>query len=418
MHLFSVVGDAVDSVSAVPFAVHHLEQQFQSWADSHPALINGGRPMISLGREIPTRHGHYVDNLFIDGAGTLVAAEIKRGKSPRDVVAQMLDYAAFVSGLSWSDIDRLCRNRHGSDASTVFDRTFGNSLNLESPPGHRLAIVAESFEPSLMETARYLINSHGVRLVLIEFKLFEIAGQSLLHIEPVLGELPEQVAGAIVGDAVPSGDSYANWLLPSIAEKLQGIGEAQGWPLRYRRGQQTVTFHSTEWPLHLGDCQFRVDLYRAGIVSTRFSFRSAKAHGLRELLEARRSEWEPSFPAKIDSPPYETKFVTLTLDRSRPEVGDHTKLDALVAGVAGMTAALRPLVDEHFAATAELKSEVATAGQGNAGVPQGEAATGIAVGIGLDNEGSLCAAAFDPTVPGAASTSPKCPPKYPATRAQ
>jgi hypothetical protein len=41
----------------------------------------------------------------------------------------------------------------------------------------------------------------------------------------------------------------------------------------------------------------------------------------------------------------------LTLDRPCPEVGDYTKLVALVDGVAGMTAAFRPMVDEHFAAT-------------------------------------------------------------------
>jgi hypothetical protein len=124
MYLFSVTGDTVDSVSAVAFATHHLEQQLHSWADRHPALIDAGRPMISLGCEIPTHHGHYVDNLLIDATGTLVAVEIKRGQSPSDVVAQMLDYAAFVSGLGWSDVDGFCRIRHGSDASEVFARTL------------------------------------------------------------------------------------------------------------------------------------------------------------------------------------------------------------------------------------------------------------------------------------------------------
>ena len=406
MHLFSVAGETIDSVSSVPFAAHHLEEQLQSWADCQPALINAGRPVISLGCEIPTHHGHYVDNLFIDGTGTLVAAEMKRGKSPRGVVAQMLDYAAFVSGLGWSDVDRFCHKRHGSDASAVFARTFGSSLNVASPPAHRLAIVAESFEPSVLDQARYLINGYGVRLVLIEFKLLQIAGHSLLHVEPVLGELPEQGVGSTSVNGVPSGDGYANWLLPSVAEKLQRIGEVQGWPLQYKLGKQAVTFRSAEWPLHLGDCQFRVDLYRAGIVSTRFSFRSARAPGLKQVLEARRSEWEPRFPAKIGSPAYEAKFVTLTLDRPCPEIGDREELAALVDGVAGMTAVLRLIVDEHFAAKVELKSEAAIAGQGNAGVPQSEAATGIAGGIGLDSEGHLCVIGFDPAVPGAGRSTP------------
>jgi hypothetical protein len=166
-----------------------------------------------------------------------------------------------------------------------------------------------------------------------------------------LGEVPEQGLGTITANSV-SGDGYANWLLPSVAEKLQWIGAAQGWPLQYKLGKQALTFRSAEWPLHLGDCQFRVDVYRAGIVSTRFSFRSAKAPGLKELLEARRSEWEPKFPARIESPAYEAKFVTLTLDRPCPEIGDRDELAALVNGVVGMTSVIRPIVDKQFAATA------------------------------------------------------------------
>jgi len=81
---------------------------------------------------------------------TLVAVEIKRGQSPRNVVAQMLDYAASWSGLGWSDVDRFSRMRHGSGRLGGIARTFGNSLNVASPPAHRLAIVAESFEPSVL----------------------------------------------------------------------------------------------------------------------------------------------------------------------------------------------------------------------------------------------------------------------------
>jgi hypothetical protein len=291
MYLFIVGGDAIEPVPVIPFAAHHLEQQLQSWADSCPALINAGRRMISLGCEIPTHHGHFVDNLFIDGTGTLVAVEIKRGQSPRNVVAQMLDYAAFVSGLSWSDVDRFCRMRHGSEASAVFARTFGNSLNVASSPAHRLTIVAESFEPSVLDQARYLINGYGVRLVLIEFRLFQIAGQSLLRVEPVLGELPEQGVRTITANGVSSGDGYANWLLPSAVEKLPGIAEAQGSPVIYNTGKQSVTFRSADWPTHLSDCQFRVDIYKAVVVSTCFSFRLTKTPSLKELIESRRGEW-------------------------------------------------------------------------------------------------------------------------------
>jgi RecB family endonuclease NucS len=84
MHsLFAVEGDVARPVQMRSFAERHTERRIQDWSDLNPAIINSGQPMISLGKEIPTSHGHFIDNLFIDGNGVLVAAELKRGRSPR-----------------------------------------------------------------------------------------------------------------------------------------------------------------------------------------------------------------------------------------------------------------------------------------------------------------------------------------------
>ena len=62
----------------------HVEEDLQRWADANPHLLNEGTPMLSLGMEIPTRHDHWIDNLFVDGnlkkvlngenVGTLITA--------------------------------------------------------------------------------------------------------------------------------------------------------------------------------------------------------------------------------------------------------------------------------------------------------------------------------------------------------
>src|SRR3954466_11944322 len=103
MRLFTVTEDQVSPLSADSFQATHNEERIQKWVDTYPALINDGQPMLSLGTEIVTRHNHYIDNLFLDADGTVVAAEIKRGRTPRDVVAQTLDYAAFISTLDWPE---------------------------------------------------------------------------------------------------------------------------------------------------------------------------------------------------------------------------------------------------------------------------------------------------------------------------
>jgi hypothetical protein len=353
VELYSVTGDVVGLMSPTSFAAEHLEDQIQSWADSQPAFINAGQPMLSLGREILTQHGHAIDNMFIDGDGVLVAAEMKRAKSPRDVVAQMLDYAAFVSRMGWEDVERYCLKRQGSDLATCFFKTFGRSCIKDPKPRHRLAIVAESFDPRARDAAVYLIDK-GIPLVLVEFHLFQIGDQSLLQVRTVLGDIPRQSQGPASTPTIAAGapdDGYAAWLLASIGKQLPEIGEAQGWPLRHRVNQQSLPFNSAEWPVPLRDCHFRVDLYNRNSVSLRFSFRQPQAPHLLELLQAREADWKPSFPATLRLAD-ETPYATLTFDRPRPEMANTTQAAEVVTDVARMTGVLRPIIDEYFASTA------------------------------------------------------------------
>jgi hypothetical protein len=46
---------------------------------------------------VPTEHGEFVDLLALDRTGGIVIIELKKDKSPREIVAQVLDYGIVVS---------------------------------------------------------------------------------------------------------------------------------------------------------------------------------------------------------------------------------------------------------------------------------------------------------------------------------
>jgi RecB family endonuclease NucS len=48
-----------------------------------------------LGRQVHTEHDGYIDILGLNKDGDLVIVELKRNKTPRDVIAQCLDYASW-----------------------------------------------------------------------------------------------------------------------------------------------------------------------------------------------------------------------------------------------------------------------------------------------------------------------------------
>lgn len=209
--LFSVVDDRVGVLRAGRYADRHDEDRLQAWADACPALVNGGAPMLSLGREVVTRHGHAVDNLFVDGKGELVALEMKRGRSPRDVMAQVLDYAAHVSRLEWTDVDALCRKRHGQSLDEAYLSTFTRPLMRSSRPGHRLAILAERYDPRILDAARYLLGG-GLPLVLLQFTYLPVGEGAVLDVHPVLGALPGDRRFDDVGE-----ETMKTWTLDEIA---------------------------------------------------------------------------------------------------------------------------------------------------------------------------------------------------------
>ena len=60
--------------------------------------------LLLIGRQVPTAHGKFIDLLAIDGDGNLVVLELKRNRTPREVVAQLLDYGSWVRTLEDDDI--------------------------------------------------------------------------------------------------------------------------------------------------------------------------------------------------------------------------------------------------------------------------------------------------------------------------
>ncbi len=91
-------------------------------------VADGGLPMLSLGMEITTAHGHSIDNLYLDGNGHLVVAELQRGKSPKDVTAQVADYGAYARRLDRAQIDAICQKRHRTGLDETYRTDLGQRL--------------------------------------------------------------------------------------------------------------------------------------------------------------------------------------------------------------------------------------------------------------------------------------------------
>ncbi|MGH7461463.1 MAG: endonuclease NucS domain-containing protein [Longimicrobiales bacterium] len=176
-----------------------------------------------IGRQEKTASGGIIDLLAIAPDGTLVLIELKRDRTPREVVAQALDYACWVETLEAKDIAAIyTRLKPGSSLSTDFAARFGQPLDETTlNDSHQIVVVAASLDSSSERIIGYL-NERDIPINVLFFQVFANGGEQLLCrtwlIDP--GETQVNVATAGKGAKEPwNGEFYSSF----------GHGEARDW---------------------------------------------------------------------------------------------------------------------------------------------------------------------------------------------
>lgn len=134
--------------------------------------ILGLDSLLVIGRQVVTAYGGRVDLLAIDVDGGLYTIELKKARTPREVVAQALDYGFWVNQLDGEAIAELYV-RHNDDASfaAAFERFFGQAPPAELNGSHQLIIVASELDPSTERIVSYAAQ-YDVPLNVVFFQCF------------------------------------------------------------------------------------------------------------------------------------------------------------------------------------------------------------------------------------------------------
>lgn len=148
--------------------------------DRLESLLHGGLGLLDdelllLGRQVQTDFGKRIDLLGLDVDGNLVVVELKRERSPRDAVAQLLDYGSWVRALSRDRIAQIFED-HAAEESTLeeaFDKAFGAPLPDTLNEGHRLVLVASELDPATERILQYLSEDFSVPVNAVFFRYFK-----------------------------------------------------------------------------------------------------------------------------------------------------------------------------------------------------------------------------------------------------
>lgn len=171
------------------------EQLLEEMIVRSPSILS--EEWMLIGRQESTGTGGRIDLLAIAPDGSLVLIELKRDRTPREVVAQTLDYATWVDSLTENEIAEIYhRFRPGRSLYEDFLTRFGRVLDDdELNKSHQLIIVATELDASSERIVQYL-SKRNVPINVLCFQIFQAGEQQLLSRSWLLDPVKTQVNAA------------------------------------------------------------------------------------------------------------------------------------------------------------------------------------------------------------------------------
>lgn len=150
-----------------------------------------------IGRQERTGNGGIIDLLAIAPDSALILIELKRDRTPREVVAQSNDYACWVEKLEAEDIAAIYSRFAGDrDSAADFHARFGQPLDEDQLNyKHEIVIVASQLDPSSERIVEYL-NQRGIPINVLSFQVFMLGEQQLLCRAWLFDPVETQVSAA------------------------------------------------------------------------------------------------------------------------------------------------------------------------------------------------------------------------------
>ena len=216
-----------DGIEKMQFAPLDLEARLQDILVRDITIADPN--LMVIGQEVPTAFDNRVDILAINRDGNIIVLELKRDKTPRDIVAQVLDYGSWVKNLHNDEIARIFADYQRiylkTDKEISIDEAFCKRFGLKEMPdelneSHELVIVASNLDPSTERIVSYLADVYNVKINALFFRVFKDGKKEYLTRawlrEPNAGDISPAANAA---DGEWNGEYYVSY----------GVSEERTW---------------------------------------------------------------------------------------------------------------------------------------------------------------------------------------------
>jgi len=157
------------------FKEENKEIDLEILLEKNPEYFFDNSKILIIGRQVATNLNTFIDLLGVDQFGNTVVIELKRGKTPRETLAQLIEYASFVDNLDYEQLNEIYQNYSGEDANLEdYHHEYYKSdaeEQLSWNKSSKLVIVASKITPEIKQTSMYL-RKKGLDVYCVEFKYF------------------------------------------------------------------------------------------------------------------------------------------------------------------------------------------------------------------------------------------------------
>lgn len=174
-----------------------------------------------------------------------MVVELKRDRTPRDIVAQALEYASFAARLDVDALEGIVRSYHDDDSASLAEhhrQHFGidESEAVAFNKDQRIVIIGQRVTPEIRQTASFL-GAKGIHVTCVEFTFFQATGgRRLLSQEIVVGRESAKPVGVTSApspvvsedDFLASCDDYGTAVFPRILDLARSKSMSVRWGIR------------------------------------------------------------------------------------------------------------------------------------------------------------------------------------------
>ncbi len=231
------------------------EKDLEDWIETDPNVVDSD--LLLIGRQVETDYGTCIDLMGLNSQGDLVIVELKRDRTPREAVAQALEYAAWASGLTYDRIVSIASQHFVTEEK--FLKAFRNKFSQDLPEAlnqtQRILLVAPRIPDGVRNLIEYLSETYGIPINAVSFDVFQAANERVLVRTVLLDDTDSRETGGKKRRSPTMGELLEMGMrndAGAVTEYFYSLRDRFAAPVRYRAnwayvrkiGQKNLTYIS------------------------------------------------------------------------------------------------------------------------------------------------------------------------------